>query len=350
MKSRLNYKSKRTIIIVAIIIALIAIASTGIYMFTKGNDEAKAFTEGNTTIGGSEANPSTEGNNPTENPGAEEQPTTQPNIEPEQGSQNNNEGTTGTQTPNTQGTTNRPVSGTTTSTTNSNVPNGEYVTERQEEITIETGSLYVGWAPQTVAALTSTINLVKEETQLAYSVNKVATAINGKAIVRDENGEILSRAKIGDVVTYVITIENTGNVTLKNIHVVDSLVNYDETINVLAIGDKKEIIVKYTVEKEKVEENDTIINTVEVTVPDVETEETTKTEEIIPVNPYITISGEKIWKDYNNQENTRAKIITVEVLKGDEVVDTIKTTATKDWKYISKELPRYSDKDATEPI
>ena len=244
MKSRLNYKSKRTIIIVAIIIALIAIASTGIYMFTKGNDEAKAFTEGNTTIGGSEANPSTEGNNPTENPGAEEQPTTQPNIEPEQGSQNNNEGTTGTQTPNTQGTTNRPVSGTTTSTTNSNVPNGEYVTERQEEITIETGSLYVGWAPQTVAALTSTINLVKEETQLAYSVNKVATAINGKAIVRDENGEILSRAKIGDVVTYVITIENTGNVTLKNIHVVDSLVNYDETINVLAIGDKKEIIVK----------------------------------------------------------------------------------------------------------
>ena len=86
MRERLNYKSRKTIIIVAIILLLIAIASTGIYMFTKGNDETKAFTEGNTTIGDSEINLPEENKNSNS--------VQEPTIESEQGTQNNNEVTT----------------------------------------------------------------------------------------------------------------------------------------------------------------------------------------------------------------------------------------------------------------
>ena len=85
MRERLNYKSKKTIIIVAIIIALIAIASTGIYMFTKGNDETKAFAEGNTAIEGNDIKIPEENQNSNS--------VKEPTIEPEQGTQNNNEGT-----------------------------------------------------------------------------------------------------------------------------------------------------------------------------------------------------------------------------------------------------------------
>ncbi len=338
MKSRLNYKSKRTIIIVAIIIALLAIASTGIYMFTKGNDEAKAFTEGNTAIDGSQTNPLEEGNQ-SGNP-VEEQPTTEPNIEPEQGSQNNEGGETiaNPQTPN--------VTGTTTSTTASNVPNQEYVTERQEEITVETGSLYVGWAPQTVAALTSSIDLIKEEVEPAYTVKKVATKING--IERNEENEIKTRVKPGDVIIYTITVTNMGNTTLQNVHIVDELVKYEETIEVLAIGDKVVRNVEYIVNNDDIKENDCIINTVEVTVPGITPEEEpTTTEEIIPANKYITISGEKTWEDNANPDNTRPESITIKVLNGKETVDTITVKENEEgkWLYTSKELPKYDDND-----
>ena len=64
----------------------------------------------------------------------------------------------------------------------------------------------------------------------------------------------------------------------------------------------------------------------------------------------VTISGEKTWVDYNNQENTRPEKITIEVLNGEKVVDTIIVTAENGWKYTSKELPKYADKNATTPI
>ncbi len=309
MKSRLNYKSKRTIIIVAIIIVLLAIASTGIYMFTKGNDEARAFTEGNTTIGGSETNPGSEGNNPTENNGTvEEQPTIEPNVEPEQGSQNNNNQgtTTETQTPNTQGTT--------TSTTNSNVPNQEYVTERQEEVErLVSESFLVGWAPISVSAMTENIELNKANEDANYEVSKVATLVNGEAI-RNENGEFKARVKPGDKVTYVITVRNTGNVTIQNIKVVDELVNYEETIPVLAIGDSKELEVTYEVKQEDITENDTIINTVKVS----DKEEPIEGKEEIPSNPYVTVSGEKTWVA---PEGTKYPTITINLLRDGEKID-----------------------------
>lgn len=49
MKSKFSYKSKRTIIIAAIITVLLAGTATGVYFFTKGNAQAQAAGDKNTT-------------------------------------------------------------------------------------------------------------------------------------------------------------------------------------------------------------------------------------------------------------------------------------------------------------
>ncbi len=293
MRERLNYKSRKTIIIVAIILLLIAIASTGIYMFTKGNDETKAFTEGNTTIGDSEINLPEENKNSNS--------VQEPTIEPEQGTQNNNEVTT--QTPTAPETT-KPVTGTTTQTTG-NVPNEEYVTEKEEEVEkLVSESFLVGWTPINVSSITEDIQLNKPSKEAKYEVTKVATLVNGEAI-KNENGEFNTRVKAGDKVTYVITVKNTGNVTIQNIKVVDELANYEETISVLEIGESKELTVIYEVKEEDMTENDTIINTVKVS----DEEKTVEGKEEIPSNPAYSIPVEKIWNDNNNQDGKRQEVI-----------------------------------------
>lgn len=292
MRERLNYKSRKTIIIVAIILLLIAIASTGIYMFTKGNDETKAFTEGNTTIGDSEINLPEENKNSNS--------VQEPTIEPEQGTQNNNEVTT--QTPTAPETT-KPVTGTTTQTTG-NVPNEEYVTEKEEEVEkLVSESFLVGWTPINVSSITEDIQLNKPSKEAKYEVTKVATLVNGEAI-KNENGEFNTRVKAGDKVTYVITVKNTGNVTIQNIKVVDELANYEETISVLEIGESKELTVIYEVKEEDMTENDTIINTVKVS----DEEKTVEGKEEIPSNPAYSIPVEKIWNDNNNQDGKRQEV------------------------------------------
>lgn len=293
MRERLNYKSRKTIIIVAIILLLIAIASTGIYMFTKGNDETKAFTEGNTTIGDSEINLPEENKNSNS--------VQEPTIESEQGTQNNNEVTT--QTPTVPETTTKPVTGTTTQTTE-NVPNEEYVTEKEEVVEkLVSESFLVGWTPINVSSITEDIQLNKPSKEAKYEVTKVATLVNDEAI-KNENGEFNTRVKAGDKVTYVITVKNTGNVTIQNIKVVDELANYEETISVLEIGESKELTVIYEVKEEDMTENDTIINTVKVS----DEEKTVEGKEEIPSNPAYSIPVEKIWNDNNNQDGKRQEV------------------------------------------
>ena len=51
MKSQMNYRTKRNVIIVAIIALLIILASVGIYSYIKGNSETQAMSEMNGTSG-----------------------------------------------------------------------------------------------------------------------------------------------------------------------------------------------------------------------------------------------------------------------------------------------------------
>ena len=79
-------------------------------------------------------------------------------------------------------------------------------------------------------------------------------------------------------------------------------------------------------------------------------------ENTLDTTPTVTVSGTKSWKDYDNQENTR-KTITVKLAKINE--DGSKTELTgydaqtvegPNWTYEFTNLPKYADKDATEPI
>ena len=71
MKSKFSYKSKRTIIIAAIITVLLAGTATGVYFFTKGNAQAQAAGDNNTTQEqygeAPEENKNEQQNNTTEN-------------------------------------------------------------------------------------------------------------------------------------------------------------------------------------------------------------------------------------------------------------------------------------------
>ncbi|MCM6856696.1 Cna B-type domain-containing protein [Enterococcus durans] len=57
----------------------------------------------------------------------------------------------------------------------------------------------------------------------------------------------------------------------------------------------------------------------------------------------VDISGTKIWDDNDNQDGKRPDVITVHLLKGTEVVKTVKVTADNDWKYEFKNMPKFEN-------
>ncbi|MDO5444993.1 MAG: MucBP domain-containing protein [Eubacteriales bacterium] len=73
---------------------------------------------------------------------------------------------------------------------------------------------------------------------------------------------------VGDVITYTIGVENTGNVTLYDVYVVDNVEKGSGKLNVyddlnlgtLFVGDKREIVADYTVTQSDVDAQEKIIN------------------------------------------------------------------------------------------
>lgn len=209
MKAKLSYKSKRNIVISVIIVALLAVISTGTYFFIKGNDDSSAaFTENSSQIGesiqtetqGSEGQDTT---NPAENDGQSEGENQNPAQSPEENNngettENNGEETTnplntGTTTQGQNGTANN--NGTTTGTTTGEVPNEEYVTERVEEQEVLVSEDYlVEWQPLTIEATTTTSNL---------SIIR--------PIISAEKTADKTAVRVGEVITYTIKITNSGN-------------------------------------------------------------------------------------------------------------------------------------------
>ena len=288
MKSRFNYKSRKTIIIIAVIAALLAVSATGVYLFTKGNDRAEAFTETNTTVNGSSTNGET---GTTENPVAGEQ-TVEPNINSSENNENGTETATEVNSNNgattNAGTTNNSVSnnGTSTSTTNGNVPNQEYT---QTTIVTEEEAWYnreMGWEPLELAEVNAnTLKIVRPE----LSSEKIAI-VNG-----DEQRTI---AQEGDEIEYVIKVTNSGNVDATNIRIEDTIpegttlvensISNDGNlkdnkitwkVDVTANGEPTEVSFKVTVDKDS--EVTVISNTAKVNGKDTETVETNKYKYIV---------------------------------------------------------------------
>ena len=197
-----------------------------------------------------------------------------------------------------------------------------------------------------------TATITPEEKAPSIFVEKTTVSVTPADTAEPQEVTDNTKVRPNDVITYSIYVKNDGNVTLHNVKVTDSLdVKYEgtlveaakgqvlDTIVSLAPGEDKTYTVEYTVTQEDIDKGEPIINTAIAT--DGTTTGEDDTDEEIPINPDVTVSGEKTWIDYNNQENTRPEKITVEVLNENEVVDTIEVTAATNWEYTSKALPKY---------
>ncbi len=192
-----------------------------------------------------------------------------------------------------------------------------------------------------------------EATAPAIDISKTATAIK-------KNGEIgftqnIDRVRPGDVIEYTITITNTGNVTLTNIMVTDSLqvtVNGDEkevdnttgvstiaTIDSLApYSEPVTITALYTVTEADTANLDRIHNTAIATAEDGTTDRDDN--ETVLVNRDTSVTVNKIWADNNNQDGKRPETITINLYADGEQIQTQTITGTS---YTFAQLPTYNE-------
>ena len=197
------------------------------------------------------------------------------------------------------------------------------------------------------------VEITTESTEPAIDISKTATAIKKS----DETSftQNIDRVRPGDVIQYTITVLNTGNVTLNNIVITDSLkvtVNGDEkevdnttgvstiaTINSLApYTEPVTITALYTVTEADTANLDRIHNTAIATAEDGTTDRAD--DETVLVNRDTSVTVNKIWADNNNQDGIRPETITINLYADGEQVQTQTITGTS---YTFAQLPTYNE-------
>ena len=230
MKSKMNYKSKRNLIIGLIAAVIVIAAIVGTVAYIKGNTSSQAAMEEN-NIENSQISNNIDKNTVTDNGGG-----TGPVVTP---ADNGNEGSTTEQQGNNDNANNTPANvntnndnNTTTNTNNAggnngtqtgktNTPSKEYVQKTiipnggEERLVSEDEKM--SWRPITVSAKTATadINVVKpqiESHKLAF--------INDDDI-NDE--PIHSTVQRNDIITYVIQVVNHSEIEAKGVNIYDTL-------------------------------------------------------------------------------------------------------------------------------
>ena len=241
MKARINYRSKRTIIIISIAVVLLIAAIAGTVAFVKGNkDAAAAMTDDNHGTSQNDGTNAGLPNNGDQNDGSDQNndgttlPTDGDNTNPADSNNNDNngsttnDGTTGTNGANgsTTGTTNGANTGanagTTTGTTTAgnngaNVPNQDYA----QTTTVITENPWekkeIGWSPISVAAYTAASKLKVHKPDLDL---KKYAYLDGDSL---EELPVNTAAQKGETITYVIKITNKGNEDTNGIRTIDSI-------------------------------------------------------------------------------------------------------------------------------
>ena len=241
MKARINYRSKRTIIIISIAVVLLIAAIAGTVAFVKGNrDAAAAMPEDNPGTSQNDRTNAGLPNNGDQNNGSDQNndgttlPTDGDNTNPADSNNNDNngsttnDGTTGTNGANgsttgtTNGTNTGANAGTSTGTTTAgnngaNVPNQDYA----QTTTVITENPWekkeIGWSPISVAAYTAASKLKVHKPDL--DLQKYAY-LDGDSL---EELPVNTAAQKGETITYVIKITNKGNEDTNGIRTIDSI-------------------------------------------------------------------------------------------------------------------------------
>ena len=374
MKSKFSYKSKRTIIIAAIITVLLAGTATGVYFFTKGNAQAQAAGDNNTTQeqygDAPEENKNEQQNNTTENEqNKNEQGETTPNQQEEQETERQEQTTNNNQTTQNEQT---------TTTTTGEVPNQEYVTEREETVKNPWESLEVGWGPTQFASIASTANLTAKKSNLeihktvdkesvkigdtlTYTISvknngdKVAKAIiydnvpEGTVLLNKDNNEDENTKKL----TWRVTVEpgETENVeftvrvkaekgTIKNSAIVNGKTTEETETGIINITGKKEV------DKAEAKVGDTLTYTITLTNSGNATGTVTVTDEI----PAGTTLVEKSITNNGVESNGTITWTDVEVKAGDTVEVSFKVTINNDTKTSVRNTAVIDDNKPTEEV
>ncbi len=94
----------------------------------------------------------------------------------------------------------------------------------------------------------------------------------------------------GDEIFYLLTVFNTGNVDIHDLRLVDELVGYDETFELLPVGEQLEVIVSYTVTEADVDAGEvrnvaTASGDPDAPEPPADTDETVDPADEVPNDP-----------------------------------------------------------------
>ena len=247
MKAKLDFKSKRTIIITAIIAALAIGAGVGGYFYAKGNNQAGATNAVDGSQVTEQASTDTPSNNNPENAetdanngnGADETTATTNGTTGNNTNGNNGNGTTGNNTNGNNGngatgnngaTTNartntgRTANGTGNATNDATTPTNADDTDATttyedvtETIVVENPweSHNVNWTPEKLNTSIPEVNVNKpqlESTKTAY--------VQGEEIT---NKPVNTAIQKGGEITYVINIKNTGDIDASKVMVYDNV-------------------------------------------------------------------------------------------------------------------------------
>ena len=250
MKSKMSYKAKRNIIILAIIVALLALASVGTYLFVSGNDETQALSQMNATgetRSGEEVEQSQNGDNLAQGNNDEngeeatnnEEAATEPNEEGE-----DNEGTE----PNNNRDNNVASSNSSSSTANNNSTNNSANNTNNNNTQTQT---------QTV---TTTERVESTETLVGYETSGLQVQVPGLnadmanleatiEAVSETNNVLVSPGK---TITYNITIN--GDKAVEGINVAAALPEGTEFVEASDEGTLNDGVIswKVNVDGEKV--------------------------------------------------------------------------------------------------
>ena len=225
MKARINYKSRKTIIITCVIAVLLIAAVTGTVAFIKGNNNAAAaMPDDNEQVNLNNGN-SNNGDTPQENDNQNNGENVEPNLNGDQNNGTTNNGANNSNTTNQNTNNGTTTAGTTTGTTTTgnngaNVPNQDYtqttVIPGRDNVLVEQNTK-IGWSPISVAAYIATANLNIHKPNL--ELQKYAY-LDGDSL---EELPINTAVQKGETITYVIKITNKGNEDANGIRTIDSI-------------------------------------------------------------------------------------------------------------------------------
>ena len=199
MKSQMNYRTKRNVIIVAIIALLIILASVGIYSYIKGNSETQAMSEMNGTSGeraGEDVQIAQEDNG--ENDG--EEPTEEATNDDSEEASNNEENVT----PVTENNNTNSNNGNTPATDNNNSNTQNYVQNITTTETIERTENLVGF----------------ESTDINTDAQNVGAELpNVEGTIAAKLDSEYEYAKLNTQITYTITVKNNNTEAVEDMNV-----------------------------------------------------------------------------------------------------------------------------------